>query len=65
MNLRPALLAAAALAAASGICLALGRWGAGGNCGSAVKTLANQRAASAYRCWSARTPQTVSRTLSQ
>jgi hypothetical protein len=29
MNLRPALLAAAALAAAVGICLALGRWGAG------------------------------------
>jgi hypothetical protein len=31
MRLRPALLAAAALAAASGICLALGGWGAGGN----------------------------------
>jgi hypothetical protein len=31
MTLRPALLAAAALAAAIGICLALGRWGAGGN----------------------------------
>jgi hypothetical protein len=31
MRLRPALLAAAALAAASGIGLALGRWGAGGN----------------------------------
>ena len=30
MNLRPALLAAAALAAAFGSCLALGRWGAGG-----------------------------------
>jgi hypothetical protein len=31
MNPRPALLAAAALAAASGTCLALGRWGAPGN----------------------------------
>ena len=31
MRLRPALLAAAALAAAIGICLALGRWGAGGS----------------------------------
>jgi hypothetical protein len=31
MNRRPALLAVAALAAALGICLALGRWGAGGN----------------------------------
>jgi hypothetical protein len=31
MSLRPALLAAAALAAAFGSCLALGRWGAGGN----------------------------------
>jgi hypothetical protein len=31
MNVRPALLAAAALAAALGTCLALGRWGAGGN----------------------------------
>jgi hypothetical protein len=31
MRLRPALLAAAALAAAIGSCLALGRWGAGGN----------------------------------
>ena len=31
MNLRPALFAAAALAAAFGICLALCDWGAGGN----------------------------------
>src|SRR5215470_19864455 len=31
MNFRPALLATAALAAAFGLRLALGRWGAGGN----------------------------------
>jgi hypothetical protein len=31
MTLRPALLAAAALATALGTCLALGRWGAGSN----------------------------------
>jgi hypothetical protein len=31
MNIRPALLAAATLAAAFGTCLALGRWGAGGS----------------------------------
>ena len=35
MNIRPALLAAAALAAAFGVCLALSRWGAGGNHGLA------------------------------